>query len=356
MKWILVGLASLVSLAASAPLNKRASFAAVRPPAVPLAVRQPYLSTWSFADSIVGNWPEFWTGGQIKGWSAFARVDGKAYPIMGNPGQDPIGSAGNAAQTSLTITPTKSIYVMQAGAVKVTMTFLSPVEPQSPQLQSIPLSYLQIQAQSTDGNSHSVQIMVDISAEWANAYATQQAQWTVDSSVNVNGGTLQTFTVQSTTQTEFSENNQYPNWGTAIWSILNANGLTWQSGDNAATMRTSFVSNGKLANTNNANFRAINNGYPIFGFAHDLGNIGGNASPVLTYVIGHVRPRSITWQGNPVNAYWMNFWSNWQGLLQFFYNDLPNAISRNNYLDASISNAATSANGGNYEAIVALAV
>jgi hypothetical protein len=94
---------------------------------------------------------------------------------------------------------------------------------------------------------------------------------------------------------------------------------------------------------------------PIFGFSNNLGTVGTSASATLTYVIGHVRPQAITYQGGAVNAYWTNFWSSTQALLQFFYNDLPNAITRNNALDTQIANAANSANGGNYEAIVALA-
>ncbi|KAF7306294.1 Ricin B-type lectin domain-containing protein [Mycena indigotica] len=350
----LLALAAL-SLVQAKPFNeKRSTFAAVRPPSVPLAVRSPYVSTWSASDSLVGSWPRFWTG-SIKGWSAIARVDGKGYPLMGDPAQDPIGTTSNAVQKSLTITPTKSIYAMQAGPVQVTLTFLSPIEPQSPQLQSIPLSYLQIQAVSTDGGSHTVQIMVDISAEWANADSSKVASWAVDNSVSVTGGNLQTFTIQTQSPTQFSESGDYPNWGTAVWSTLNANGLTWQSGDNASTMRAAFVSNGQLSNLNNANFRAINNGWPIFGFSNNLGSVGTSSSATLTYVVGHVRPQAITWQGSPVNAYWMNFWSNWQGLVQFFYNDLANAVNRANSLDSKIADAANAANGQNYEAIVALA-
>ncbi|KAF7306293.1 Ricin B-type lectin domain-containing protein [Mycena indigotica] len=350
----LLALAAL-ALVQSKPLNeKRATFAAVRPPAVPLAVRSPYLSTWSDSNTLVGSWPKFWTG-SIKGWAAIARVDGLAYPIMGDPGQDPIGSTGNAVQKSLTVTPTKSIYVMQAGAVEVTLTFLSPIEPDSTQLQSIPLSYLQIQARSTDGALHIVQIMVDISAEWANGDSSKVASWAVDSSVSVTGGNLQSFTVQTQSPTQFSETGDYPNWGTVVWSTLNANSLSWQSGDNAPTMRAAFVSNGRLSNLNNANFRAINNGWPIFAFSNNLNYVSSSPSQTLTYVIGHVRPQAITWQRSPVNAYWTNFWSNWQGMLQFFYNDLANAVSRSNALDNKIADAANAANGPNYEAIVALA-
>src|SRR4051794_3181382 len=37
------------------------AFDPLRPPAVPLAVRSPYLSTWMAADQPAGHWPTFWT-------------------------------------------------------------------------------------------------------------------------------------------------------------------------------------------------------------------------------------------------------------------------------------------------------
>ena len=36
----------------------------IRPPATPLAVRSPYLSTWLRADTLPGNWPTFWAGAE----------------------------------------------------------------------------------------------------------------------------------------------------------------------------------------------------------------------------------------------------------------------------------------------------
>ena len=98
---------------------------------------------------------------------------------------------------------------MQAGAVQITMTFLSPVEPQSPELQSIPLSYLTIEAVATDGNTHSVQIQADISAEWTNGDSSVEAQWTTDNTTTVNNGTLQSFTVEATNQEVFAVSCSY---------------------------------------------------------------------------------------------------------------------------------------------------
>jgi hypothetical protein len=45
----------------SASVSAIAQYAStIRAPAYPLAVRQPYVSTWLAADNLPGNWPSFW--------------------------------------------------------------------------------------------------------------------------------------------------------------------------------------------------------------------------------------------------------------------------------------------------------
>ena len=44
----------------AAGTNLATDFDPIRPPAVPLAVRSPYLSTWLPADNPAGTWPTFW--------------------------------------------------------------------------------------------------------------------------------------------------------------------------------------------------------------------------------------------------------------------------------------------------------
>ena len=57
------------------------------PPAVPLAVRTPYLSAWlpqGAGAALNDRWPTFWTGSTL-GWAGFLKVDGKAYSFLGDP-------------------------------------------------------------------------------------------------------------------------------------------------------------------------------------------------------------------------------------------------------------------------------
>lgn len=58
------------------------------------------------------------------GWAGKIRVDGQTYAWMG---QDGVGN-GPANVTNVQITPTRSIFVMQAGPMNVTVTYLSPIE------------------------------------------------------------------------------------------------------------------------------------------------------------------------------------------------------------------------------------
>ena len=58
------------------------------------------------------------------GWAGKIRVDGQAYAWMGN---DRI-PANQSTVTNVQFTPTRSIYVMTAGPMNITITFLSPIE------------------------------------------------------------------------------------------------------------------------------------------------------------------------------------------------------------------------------------
>lgn len=49
-----------------------------------------------------------------------------------------------------------------AGLVSMSVTFLSPLTPQDYMRQSLIFSYLNVDIQATDGNSHSVQLYADI--------------------------------------------------------------------------------------------------------------------------------------------------------------------------------------------------
>lgn len=167
MKGFLAGLAiSLLTAAAGAA----STFSPARPPAIPLAVRSPYLSIWLPAGSDGGDGgylnketTTFWDG-VSKAWTGLVRVDGTTYTWMGLPGPQA------ATQKSFSYTSTKSIFNFQAGPVTLTATFTSPLTPNDFKRMSLVFSYLDVSVVSNDKKSHDVQVYCDITGgKWSPA-------------------------------------------------------------------------------------------------------------------------------------------------------------------------------------------
>ncbi|PPQ99075.1 hypothetical protein CVT24_003635 [Panaeolus cyanescens] len=342
------------------------------PPSFPLAVRSPYLSAWlpqGSGAALNDVWPTFWTG-QIVGWAGFVKVDGKAYSFLGAPGV-PNVSFSKAVQKSSKFTPTQSIFVLSAGPVDITVTFLSPVEPKDLVKQSIPFAYMAVSAASTDGAAHSVQVYSDISAEWVSGDNSLIANW---STSTANG--IITHQVQLANQVPFSEINDhtqceialqrqlnlfltlYPSDGSAFYSLSNAAGTTFQTGADVV-LRAQFINNGRLQGTQDTNFRAISNNWPVFALSRDLGSVTSATAPVV-FSVGHVRDPAIRYivANAAIQQRSLFFWSQFNSvpaLITSFLGDFNNALSRANAFDLQVQNDANKIST-DYASIVALSI
>lgn len=159
---------------------------------------------------------------------------------------------------------------MQAGGVQLDVVFLTPIEPHDLKIMSIPASYISLKAKSLDGKSHQVQVYIDITSEWIANKKNEKAVWSLDKLENKLG----VFNVELETQKIFQEDNDQAIWGRHKFFSLISD-ATYQSGD-ADVLRKQFVSQGKLLNTENNHYRNIDNGWPSFAFAKDLGSVNNN--------------------------------------------------------------------------------
>ncbi|EIW62037.1 DUF1793-domain-containing protein [Trametes versicolor FP-101664 SS1] len=325
------------------------------PPAVPLAVRSPYLSAWlnqGKGAALNDVWPSFWSGTNL-GWAGFAKVDEVTYCWLGMPGLMAGVNFTKATQKSLQITATQSIFVMTAGPVDLTITFLSPVEPADFVNQSLPFSYLAVSAASNDGKDHVVQIYSDISAEWISGDDSLEVRWSTTT------GDVITHTVQLAVQHAYTEVSDRIQDGSAYYSTLNPSGTaSWQTGrDNV--LRSQFVNDGVLANSQDLNFRAVSDDWPAFALAHDLGAVNAASAPVV-FSIGHHRDPAVQYivANNQLQARRLAFWSRYSSsneAILAFLNDYNDALVRANAFDAQVAQDASKVSD-DYASVVPLSV
>ncbi|PSR99008.1 hypothetical protein BD289DRAFT_479794 [Coniella lustricola] len=328
-------------------------FSPARPPAWPLAVKSPYLSTWlngASGGSLAGSWPTFWSG-QVTALQGFVAVDGVVYNWAG-------AAAGPslATQISATYTSTQTVFTFDVDSkVTLTATFLSPVYPNDLVKQSLQFSYIDVAVVSSDGASHDVQVYADVTGEWASGYDnTLDIVWDHGS---INGVAFHTFNL--TNQAVFTEYDQQAGWGTWFFSTSDDTGLTYQIAQDTV-VRPQFVDNQTLLDTVDTDYRAINDDWPTFGFAKDLGSVGSTAASVL-FTIGISQEEIINFaetssSGNSMGALWTTEYSSGEEAMAAFYNDYATAVADSAAVDTQVSDDSESAAGSNLTIATSLAV
>ena len=319
-------------------------FHPVRPPATPLAVRSPYLSTWLAGDYLAGEWAGFWTG-RTTAMTGIARIDGVAHVFLGAPGALPDAAARGMIQTDVTVTPTKSRFTLNGGGIELTVTFLSPVEPGDLRRQSMPLSYVSVRARGIDGKAHKVSLYVDISAEWTNGDSNAAVGW---DSTSANG--VRTLSFTPANPGVLAEHGDMASWGTVTWSTAERPGLTWQIGEDVAVRQKSSLGN----SLDPAQPRRISDRWPVAGLNLDLGTVRGPTDPFVVSV-GHIRTPAVSYLGAPLNPLWTKYWPDWRQMVAEFHAD-DQAFSRSDRLDDRITSDARRAGGDKYAALCALAL
>jgi hypothetical protein len=321
----------------------------VRPPAVPLVVRSPYLSTWLAADNLPGTWPTFWTG-RITAMTGIATIDGSPFLFLGAPASPTAFPFPTLRQLSLTVTATKSEFVLAQAGIELTVTFRSPVAPGDLKRQSTPLSYISVGARATDGKTHQVAVYFDISGEWASGDSGKQITWDQQTTSGVVSLSYQ----QSQPQV-LGENGDTAEWGTVALSALARPGLTWQIGADA-DVRKQIATQGALANTADPDKpRAISNRWPVFALNQSLGTVGSHATAPFVLSLGQIREPAASYLGEQLPPLWRSYWPSWPAMVAFFLGDFAASTARSSELDARIERDATRAGGEEYAALCALA-
>ncbi|GES64383.1 DUF1793-domain-containing protein [Aspergillus terreus] len=335
-----LGIGSLATMVLSFFVRERniVSHKPTLPPSYPLAVRNPYLSTWMPSDQVQTlpyAEPQFWAGQSLT-WSVMARVDGQAYSLMSV--KKPGDNIRPAIVRNAEYTATHSIFTLSAGPVIFTLDFFSPISPSNYLRQSLPFSYLTVTVSGASGND--IQIYSSIDGRWTGkpqntARSFQQAESTAIYSLNVKNAV------------PYSEESDMATWGDVIFAARPTfrSRLSFGSGKRGE-VRSQFVQTGKLAGDE-----------PwapggIVALSHDLGAVIGTQS--VNFAIGYVREKAINYLGKPYTGYYRAEYPTTSQAVRYFLDDYPQALAESLILDAEMSIRAKVAAGQKYADIVTL--
>lgn len=206
---------------------------------------------------------------------------------------------------------------------------------------------------STDGRSHAVSVYTDISAEWVSGDDSLTVNWTTST------GNILTHQVMLENQELYIEYSDYIQQGAAYYSTPNSSSVTYQTGQDVV-VRAQFINNGVLANTEDTNFRAVSDNWPVFAFAHDLDTVSTTATVPVIYTVGHVRDPAIQYivandVYQPRSIYFWSAYSSIADLISDFIGDYSTALGRAQAFDQKVQNDAL-AISSNYAGVVALSV
>lgn len=152
-------------------------------------------------------------------------------------------------------------------------------------------------------------MLIGVIIEWVSGDHNAVAQW--DFGVTPGPNQVVYHKVYRQTPLAFSETFDQTESGNWYWATDNHTKLTHQSGADV-DVRSAFTSKGALTDNSDTNYRAINNRYPVFGFAKDLGSVGKKAVRTL-FTIGLAQEESLQFnsgKGNaPVRSLWTSYYA-----------------------------------------------
>lgn len=316
-----------------------------RPPAVPLVTHDPYLSIWSEADHLNGAATRHWTR-QPMPLVSLIRIDGKTYRLMGD---DP-AAVPAFPQTSVQVTPTRSIYEFQSSSVHATLTFMTAALPSDLDALTRPLSYLTWRVSSADGAKHTVSIYDSVGSEIAVNTPDQAVTWQRGTA-----GPLTTLQVGAIVQNTFrpAGDDVRIDWGYGDLAAPAKQSTAATGGDR--TLLDSFVSSGALPARDDVRMpRAVSNDEPVLAVVLPLGAVG--AAPVERHVIvAYNEPYNIELRGRALRPYWQRGGRTFPKMLEAAEREYPSLVVRCAAFDRSFTADLTKVGGAKYAQICALA-
>jgi Domain of unknown function (DUF4965)/Domain of unknown function (DUF5127)/Domain of unknown function (DUF1793)/Domain of unknown function (DUF4964) len=345
-------IATLISAAGMALPLLAQNASSHRPPAVPLIANDPYFSVWSMADKLTDVPTRHWSEAEQQ-MSGLIRIDGKVFRWMGpQPRQrEELPAVDPMEQTSLIVTPLHTRYRFAEAGIALDVTFFTPSFPTDLDVLSRPVTYLSWNAQSTDGRSHHVELMLDISPQIAVNENSQPVTW---GRSHVGGLSLLSVGTRDQLTLHQSGDRIRIDWGYFHLAVPEVAGTQSEISGDAVTQ---FTKEGTLNDTDDLDMpRAVDNSRgraPHLAVDLQLGTVG--SAPVERHVLlAYTEGYAIEYLGRKLQPYWQRNGMTESAMLSAAERDYPSLEARGEKFDAELTADMLKTGGSDYAYLASL--
>jgi hypothetical protein len=316
-----------------------------RPPAVPLITHNPYFSIWSMSDRLTDDTTRHWTNKSHALWSLI-RVDGMTFRLMD---KEP-ASVPPLTQTSLQVTPTRTIYGFRNNTVQVTLTFMTAALTDNMDILARPVTYIAWSVKSADGKPHRVSIFAGASSQIAVNLPEQEVVCKRE-----HFGVLAALRAGTSEQPMLQQagDDTRIDWG-YLYLAAPAAHCRATIGSAPALFRQ-FSARGALTSEDDQRFpRRSNDDEPNLGLSLDLGTVR-NSSVSRHIMLAYDEIYSINFLGRKLRPYWRRNGAGPAELLAAAEREYSNLVQRCENFDRDMMADLTRQGGARYAQMAALA-
>lgn len=315
-----------------------------RPPAVPLITHNPYFSIWSISDTLTDTNTRHWTGAQ-QPLTGLVRIDGNSYRFMGaEPHETPA-----MEQSSVQVTPTRTIYLFKGKEIELTVQFFTPAFPESPDILSRPATYVMWHARAIDGKTHDVALYLDIDPRIAVNSPDQPVTW---GRFQAPGLSILNIGSRDQQPVNRSGDDLRIDWG--YFHLAVPESAKAQTSMAPGTRR-SFLEHGTLPDTDDMDMpRSPRNGAPHLSVELPLGKVGDTVVSrhvIVSYTQGY----TIEYFGRRLREYWQRNGMTAEEMLAAAEHDFADLEQRGVQFDIQLQEDLKSVGGPHYAALATLA-
>lgn len=321
----------------------------LRPPAVPLITADPYFSVWSMSDTLADDFTRHWTGAHHT-ICGMARIDGRTYRFI----SPCLRELPVMEQVSLQVFPTRSIYILEAAGIRLTVTFTSPLLMDDLKLMSRPASYMEVEASSTDDAEHDVVIYLDFTGEFAVNTTEQRVTWGRYRLGRPEQ--LQVLRIGSADQPVLQKygDNLRIDWGHLYLALPDSPDIRTVANLSSIT-RAMFAESGAIPDSDDLSASArAKDGWPALVCTLNIGRLNGvPISRFVTLVYDDIY--SVEYLRRRLHPYWRAEGWAAEDLIRAAVREYPEIIARCKAFDSELLNDAKECGGSDYADIVTLA-